>query len=155
MKQLIARRVALLAVPLLLAALPVAAASYLGPSDLVADPEGKTLYVLAEDAGAVLVVDLATGQVSRKMECAGANGLALSPDGKVLFVACGGPGGVVRFLDAATGQEQAAVPAGHTPAAPVITPDGKRLYVCNRFNANVAVIDVEKKQSVATIPVGA
>lgn len=153
MNQMLARHVALLAVSLLWATMPVAAAGYLGPSVVVADPEGKTLYVLAEDAGAVLVVDIATGQVARKMECAEVNGLALSPDGKVLFVTCGESAGVVRFLDAASGQEQAAVKVGHTPSAPVVTPDGKRLYVCNRFNSNVAVIDVETKQCLATVPV--
>ncbi len=129
-----------------------AATNYLGPTDVLASPDGAALFVLAKDAGSILVVDPAKGAVVRKMDCAAPNAIALSPDGKVLYVACGGPAGVVRFLDAATGQEQGSVAVGHTPAAVAVTPDGKRLYVCNQFNDDVSVIDVAAKQQTARLP---
>jgi YVTN family beta-propeller protein len=129
-----------------------AASNCLGPQDVLASPDGASLYVLAKDAGAVLVVDPAQGTVVRKLECAMANAIALSPDGKTLFVAGGGAAGSVRFLDAATGQEAGAVAVGHTPAAVAVTPDGKRLYVCNQFNNDVSVIDVEAKQQTTRLP---
>jgi YVTN family beta-propeller protein len=34
------------------------------------------------------------------------------------------------------------LPAGHTAMGPVLSPDGKTLYVCNRFNNDVSVIDL-------------
>jgi YVTN family beta-propeller protein len=47
----------------------------------------------------------------------------------------------------------ATIPVGHTPGAPVVSPDGKRLYVANRFNNNVSVVDLEAKKEIARVPV--
>jgi hypothetical protein len=43
------------------------------------------------------------------------------------------------------------IAVGHTPGAPVLSPDGSRLYVSNRFNNNVSVIDLAtaKRSSVS------
>jgi YVTN family beta-propeller protein len=35
---------------------------------------------------------------------------------------------------------------------PAVTPDGTRLYVCNRFNNDVSVIDLESGQEVTRVP---
>ncbi|MHC4511688.1 MAG: YncE family protein, partial [Planctomycetota bacterium] len=35
------------------------------------------------------------------------------------------------------------LPAGHTPTAPVLSPDGELLYVCNRFDNTVTVVNTE------------
>jgi YVTN family beta-propeller protein len=45
------------------------------------------------------------------------------------------------------------VGVGHTPTAPVLTPDGKTLFVCNRFNNSVGVVDLASGKQTATIPV--
>jgi DNA-binding beta-propeller fold protein YncE len=52
-------------------------------------------------------------------------------------VTCGDDYGVVVLVNAADGKEIAKAKTGHFPCAPVFTPDGKRLFVCNRFNATV------------------
>ena len=108
--------------------------------------------MLGQDAGQILVVDAASAQLVRKFDCALPGGLAISPDGKVLYVTCGGPQGSVRFFEAATGQELAAVAVGHTPTGLCVTPEGKQLYVCNRFSNDVSVVDVETKKEVARLP---
>jgi YVTN family beta-propeller protein len=43
--------------------------------------------------------------------------------------------------------------AGHTAMAPVLSLDGKSLYVCNRFNDSVGVIDLERGREVSQIRV--
>jgi YVTN family beta-propeller protein len=43
------------------------------------------------------------------------------------------------------------ISAGHTATAPVLSPDGRTLYVCNRFNNDVSVIDLTKKTEVRRI----
>ena len=45
------------------------------------------------------------------------------------------------------------IPAGHTAMGPAITPDAARLYVCNRFDNDVAVIDPAAGREVARVAV--
>ena len=131
-----------------------APAPYLGPSDLVASQDGKTLFVLNADAGQIAVVDTAGGKVARTIALpAPPTGLALSPDGATLYVTCAKPEGTVCLVEVSSGKVSATIPAGHTANAPVVTPDGKRLYVCNRFNNDVSVIDLETKKELARVPV--
>ena len=56
-------------------------------------------------------------------------------------------------MNRADGAVQATIPVGHTPIAPVASPDGTCIYVCNRFDNTVAVIDTATKAEVAKIPV--
>jgi YVTN family beta-propeller protein len=120
----------------------------------VAAKDGASLFVLNLDANQVAVVDLASGNVGRTIPLPPkATGIAMSPDGAKLYVACATPEGAVHVLDAASGQIAASVAVGHGAAAPVVTPDGKRLFVCNRFNNDVSVIDLGNNQPVARVPV--
>ena len=66
-------------------------------------------------------------------------GVALSPDGPPADRHLRGAeehGGRARR---ASGERLAAIPAGHTAMGPVVSPDGRRLYVCNRFDNDVSV----------------
>jgi YVTN family beta-propeller protein len=132
----------------------VEAAGYLGPCEVAATKDGKSLLVLNLDAGQIAVVDTASRKVARTIPCpAKPTGFVLSPDGVKLYVTCATPAGSVAILDAATGQVSATIPVGHTPRGPAVTPDGKRLFVPNQFNNNVSVIDLEAKKELARVPV--
>jgi len=78
-------------------------------------------------------------------------GVALSPDGSKLVVTCAAPKSTVVVIDASSGKVTATIPAGHTARAPVITPDGKRLYVCNRFDNDVSVIDLATAKEITRV----
>ena len=80
-------------------------------------------------------------------------GLALSPDGARLYVTCAAPQSSVRVLDTGSGKVLATLPAGHTATAPVLSPDGKTLFVCNRFNNDISVIDLDTRKELCRIPV--
>jgi YVTN family beta-propeller protein len=126
---------------------------YLGPSTLVAAKDGATLYVLCIDAKQIAVVEAASGKVARSIALPSVpTGLALSPNGAHLYVTFGLPEGTVGVVEVASGLVAATIAVGHTPVAPVVSPDGKRLYVCNRFNNNVSVIDLEAKKEIARVP---
>ncbi|MFH1266048.1 MAG: cell surface protein, partial [Planctomycetota bacterium] len=134
---------------------PVAAQSgqYLGPLDVVAANDGASLFVLNADASQIAVVDAAGGKVARTIALPpGATGLALSPDGATLYATCAAPKGTVSVIDVASGETKGTIPVGHGATGPSVSPDGKRLYVCNRFDNNVAVVDLEAKK-VALVPV--
>lgn len=127
---------------------------YLSPQDLVADRAGKTLYVTETTANAVVVVDLASGKVARRIELPAApGGLALDPDGARLYVTAAVSAGKVLIIDLASGKICGNIPVGHTPVAPVVSPDGKRLYVCNRFSNDVSAIDLATGKETARVAV--
>jgi YVTN family beta-propeller protein len=128
--------------------------SYLGPHALAVSPDGTTAYVANADARQVAWIDLpsASGQISRRVAVAAEpSGLALSPDGTRLIVTCAAPASVVLVFDAPTGQTLASIPAGHTAMGPAVAPDGRRLYVCNRFDGDVSVIDLTTNAEVARV----
>lgn len=116
---------------------------WLSPAALVAAPDGKTLFVACTTGDRVLVVDVESRAVTRSMAVGGApSGLALSPDGQVLAVACAGPQSEVVLLNVSRGEKVGSLRAGHTAFSPVFSPDGKRLFVCNRFNDDVSEYDL-------------
>jgi YVTN family beta-propeller protein len=135
-------------------ALGAAAAEYVGPCDVAASQDGKTLFVVNADARQLAWVELPGGRVARKVKMpAEPTGVVLSPDGKKLYVTCAAPKSTVVVMDAGTGEITATIPAGHTAMGPVVTPDGKRLYVCNRFNNDVSVIDLATGKEKLRVPV--
>jgi len=90
----------------------------------------------------------------------GPHGLAVSPDGKSLFVttAHGQPFGHLWKLDAATGRVVRRVELGNFPATVQVSPDGWFAYVVN-FNlhgdmvpSSVSIVAVDSMLEVARVP---
>jgi YVTN family beta-propeller protein len=101
-----------------------------------------------------LVCDLVARKVVRSIATSAVpSGLALSADGRTLVVTFATPEGAISVIDAAAGRVTGWLPAGHTAMAPVLSPDGRTLFVCNRFNDDVSVIDLVAKKEVRRIPV--
>lgn len=131
-----------------------AAPAYLSPIAVVANPAGSTLYIAAETGNAVLAFDTAAQSVARKFDVPGPpSGLALSADGARLYVTGSLPAGAIYVVNTGSGAIEATLPAGHSPCAPVLSPDGATLYVCNRFNNSVAVYDLAAGAEAARIDV--
>ncbi len=125
---------------------------YLSPVALAAN--GKTLYVAESTAARISIVDVGAGKVTRHVQLKrNPTGLALSKDGQTLFVTEEGADGSVHLINTKAAKVAHSIRLGHTPIAPVASPDGKRLYVCNRFNNNVAVIDLGKRRVICNVPV--
>ena len=128
--------------------------SYLSPSALVADNQTKTLYIAQATAKQVAVFDIAAGKVTRTYSLPGKpSGLALAADRSRLYVTCASTKGRVHVVNPRTGRVSYTLPAGHTPMAPVLSSNGKILYVCNRFDNNVSVIDLASRKELTRIPV--
>lgn len=128
------------------------ASKYVGPTDVVAAPDGKSLFVVATDASRILVVDVAEGKVAKTIDLPlPPTGVAVSADGAKLYVTGRAPKGTVSVVDVASGKIGATIPVGHWPCAPVLLPDGKRLFVCNQFNNDVSVVDLEANKEVARV----
>jgi len=136
------------------AASPPPTASDLSPAALAASPDGQKLFIACATANQVAVFDRPTGAVAGQFPVpASPSGLALSPDGARLYVTCAAPRSTMRVLDSASGKTLAAVPAGHTAMAPVLSHEGDTLFVCDRFNDAVGVIDLTSRKETSRIPV--
>jgi YVTN family beta-propeller protein len=129
-----------------------AAEPYRSPLALVA--RDSFVYVAEHTSNRLAIVDVNTNTVTRTFALPAApNGLALSADGTLLYVACGGADGRVCAIRTADGALVQEWPAGHTPTAPALSPDGLTLYVCSQFNDEVLVIDLAGAVPPQAVPV--
>jgi YVTN family beta-propeller protein len=127
---------------------------WLSPAALAAAPDQRTLYIACATGDRVLVFNLATRKVAKSIATPKSpTGLALSTDGKSLYVTCAAPESCVCVVNVAKGRIASRLPAGHTAMSPVLSPDGKTLFVCNRFNNDIGVLDLAAKKEVRRIPV--
>ncbi len=127
---------------------------WLSPSALLASRDGSTLYVACATGNRILIFDLATRRVTKSVSLPDPpSGLALSADGKRLFVTCAAPESQVCVVDTGKARIVDKLPAGHTATSPVLSPDGTTLFVCNRFNDDVGVIDLAGGKERRRIPV--
>ncbi|MCF6284713.1 MAG: beta-propeller fold lactonase family protein [Candidatus Hydrogenedentes bacterium] len=125
---------------------------YLSPLALAV--QGDTVYVAEFTAKQIAVFDSATNEVKKIIALpVQPSGLALSPNGEQLFVTGGGPEGQVYVVRLSDGEVVATHAVGHTPKAPVVTPDGKTLFVCDQFNDRVTALDLTGSGERVTIPV--
>ncbi len=128
------------------------AADWLGPADVAVSGDGRVLFAALADARRLAIVDLEDAGAVRMIPMpAEPTGLALSPDGKRLYVTCAARQSSVLEMDAASGEVLATFAAGHTAGGPAISPDGTRLYVCNRFDDDVLVIDLAGHKELARV----
>jgi len=133
-------------------ALAAGAASYLSPECVAVAPGGKTMYVTAATSGKLLVFDLAGAKVTAEWPLKyNPSGVAVAANGTV-YVTGGVSDGVLMRLGA-DGKVAAKVETGHTPMAPVVSPDGATVYVLNRFGNSVTAVDAASMKVKATVPV--
>ena len=127
---------------------------YLSPVALVADQEGRHLYVVEYSANQIAVFDIEKATVTKTISLPDSpSGVTLAPGGSTLFVTGDTPSGKVYAINVETGKTSTVIAVGHSPTAPVASPDGKTLFVCNRFENDVSAIDVQSEKEVARIPV--
>ncbi|HSZ81803.1 MAG TPA: di-heme oxidoredictase family protein [Polyangia bacterium] len=104
-------------------------------------PDGKTLYVTGERAGAVYTVDVASGTVGAPIPVGSEPvGLVVSPDGAAIFAACSQDAAVVK-IDAASAKVIAHVAVPAEPWALAWSADGAHLLVTAFMGQGVTAID--------------
>jgi DNA-binding beta-propeller fold protein YncE len=129
--------------------------AYLSPSALVASPAGDALYIVASTGRQIVVVDTTAAKVKRQIPLADSpSGIALAPNGQTLYVTAGLPHGTVQVIDSVTGAIRARISAGYSPVAPVISADGRTLFVCDRFRSRLLAVDLIAMKTKAETPIG-
>jgi YVTN family beta-propeller protein len=79
--------------------------------------------------------------------------LALSPDGREIYVACEGSDSVI-VVSPAKREKIAEIPVGGNPADVTFSPDSRRAFASNRLDDTVSVIDVAGRRVIETLPAG-
>ena len=127
--------------------------NYLSPGAMATDEKSGILYTALTTDRAIAVTDMKSGVTTGKIDLEqNPNHLLLSPDGTALFAACGEVDGKVYVIALPERKVRTSVPVGHTPSGMAMSPDGKRLYVANRFSNTVSVIDLYRNKVEANLP---
>ncbi|MEN8375601.1 MAG: alpha/beta fold hydrolase [Gemmatimonadota bacterium] len=126
-----------------------------GRSHMVAvDRAGSRLYSPDMLDGVVTVFDLTTGAGSDVEAGAGAEGIAVTPDGAEVWVS-NNRANTITVIDARTLAPVATLPSGgDTPVKLRISPDGSQAWVANNRSGEVAVFDVARRELIGTIAAG-
>ena len=136
-------------------------AEYLLPETISLTPDGKALIIGEKGAGKVSIRDFSGKELaSYDADIApwwtfglGDNstlqvtGATMSPDGSDLFYTADN-GNEGRLFNKAGDS----VVTGNCPMTPTVSPDGKYVYVCNRFDNNVQKYDAKTLKLLATAP---
>ncbi len=110
----------------------------------------KKAYI-ANVSGSLSVIDVERGEVVGTVPgLGGAIVLAISPDGKKLYVARG-VDGKVAVVDTVTDRVVSTISAGKDAHSVWITPDGKFVWVVNRLAASVSVVSTRLDRVVRTV----
>lgn len=115
---------------------------------------GKSLFVCCGDAASGEVRMLENGASRAVKVGQQPTGLALSPDGRLLFCVNSG-GASVSVVDTASLREVTRIPVGVNPQKVAVSPDGSRAFVTNKGGDTVSVIDARSLVNLATVPVQA
>ena len=125
----------------------------LSPFAMCASRDGAKLYIAAHTANRVLVFDTAARRVTAAFDIPGRpTGLALSGDGGRLYVTAGVAPGYVYVLDSETGAALDRIQTGHSPCSPVTVPGDTTLYVLNRFDNSMSIIDLRTSRQIVATP---
>jgi len=125
------------------------------PAGVVMLPDDKRLLVALTGEDRIAVVDPKDGSVKGSLQTGkGAHNFWPKGDGRHYFLS-NRVEGTVSLID--TKEEPKVVGSVRIPGGPDcmdITPDGKELWVTQRFLRRVAIVDIDTLKVVASIPVG-
>ena len=125
-------------------------AKYYSPFNLAVSPDGSTLYVVAEEGNALLVVDIEKYRVKKEIEVGlRPHSVVLSRDGKTAYVSNQWSDNV-SVIDLEHFLVTDTLQTGGGPAGLALSSDGNSLYSANSFSSDLSIIDlvsgVERKR---------
>lgn len=108
------------------------------------------LAIIEHDSSSVCLFDPSTGKKTASIKLEG-QPLGICIAGDTAYITTGGVHGKVEIVDLKKKKLLRSIPTGHTPMSPVL--HGKTLYICNRFDNNIMLIDIEQGKVIKTLPV--
>lgn len=118
-------------------------ADYLSPFNMAISPDGGTLYVVAQEANALLVVDIDAEKVLDQIAVGERpHSVILKSDGKTAFVSNQWADNVY-VIDLALGEVVDTLQTGSGPAGLVLSHDERFLLVVDSYSSEVSFIDLQ------------
>ncbi len=115
---------------------------YLSPFNMAVSKEGDRLYVVAQEANALLVVDPEKKKVLKKIIVGNLpHSVILSNDGQRAYVSNEWSDDV-SVIDLSTSKVVDTLKTGNGPAGLSLSADNKYLYVVNSYSSNISVLDL-------------
>jgi YVTN family beta-propeller protein len=127
---------------------------YLSPFNLAVSQDGKRLYVVAQDANSLLVVDTEKKTVLKKID------VGQHPHSVILDKKEGKAyvsnewSDNVSVIDLASSKVTGTFKTGNGPAGLSVTNDGRFLYAVNSFSSDVSVIDLQTGEETNRLSAG-
>src|SRR5262245_54479684 len=116
---------------------------------VAAAPDGSQIYVSNEALNTLDIVDARTLQVSKRVPLSGRpNNIAISRDGRRVYVAIVQGPGAVDVIDTASQERAKSIPTKGGVHNTYVTPDGKYVVAGSIVGKNLTVIDVQTEQPV-------
>ncbi len=115
--------------------------------------QNSTLYVADRTAKQLLFFDVDSNKISDSVDLpAQPTGMTCAAD-NTIYITCDLPSPVICMIDASSKQLISSISASHGVCSPILDRQGKRLYVCNRFENSVSIYDIDSKSEIIRIPV--
>jgi YVTN family beta-propeller protein len=129
-------------------------ADYLSPFNLAVSSDGNRLYVVAQEANALLVVDGASHKVINKIAVEKMpHSVVLSKDGKKAYVSNEWADDV-SVIDLESQEVIDSLKTGNGPAGMSLSSDGNYLYVVNSYTSDISVIDLVTGKEIKRLTAG-
>jgi YVTN family beta-propeller protein len=126
------------------------------PHGLAISRDGRQVLAAVFGTSQVVAIDTVRNQVIWRIPVGNPHNLAISPDGRMAYVAAQQRGATALVvLDLTIRRQMGAVPLDKTPRALSFSPDGNTLYFTLAGSDAVQVLDTARNQIIAQIPVGA
>ncbi len=128
--------------------------TYRSPFNLAVSPDGKKLYVVAQESSELLVVDRDQGKVTGILPVGKQpHSVILTNDGKTAFVSNQWADNIYK-VDLATLTVTDTLPTGNAPAGLALSKDDRYLYVVNSYSNEISIFDLKKNEEIKRLLAG-
>jgi YVTN family beta-propeller protein len=122
------------------------------PRRIALQPDGRYVWIGLDNAPQVVAIDTATRQVAAKIAVGGGlHNMAFTADSRYAYVT-NSASDTVTAIDLRKLARISDIAAGRTPTAIAHGPASKLIYVASLNDAAISVIDPDKQQVIASIP---
>ena len=127
---------------------------YVSPFNLVVSRDGKRLYVVAQEANSMLVVDAENKTVLKRIKVGEHPHSVVFDEKENLAYVSNQWSDNVSVIDLASSKVTGTYKTGNGPAGLSITGDGRFLYTVNSFSSDISVIDLKTGEESNRFPAG-
>jgi len=121
-------------------------ADYYSPFNMAVTNDGKTMYVIAQDADQLLVVDLVQNKVINKIDVGQHPHSVIIDNAQQRIYVSNQWSDTVSVIDLSSLEVMDTLNTGNGPSGLAFSADGKFIYVVNTFGSDVSVFELATKK---------